>query len=161
MLLSTGQTVPPRRARLVALLAVASLAAWAGCGSSSSPTTPFAFTPSMLAGTWTYADQQTDTISVTIAVTDTVLSGSGWVTSAQLRALSGGVVTEVPITITGWVSPGQRKLHLDATSPSVPLLAAQLDATVTDATHLAATWTVTVNGAVFWSQTTITTISKS
>ncbi len=147
MLLSTGQTVPPRRARLVALLAVASLAAWAGCGSSSSPTTPFAFTPSMLAGTWTYADQQTDTISVTIAVTDTVLSGSGWVTSAQLRALSGGVVTEVPITITGWVSPGQRKLHLDAT--------------VTDATHLAATWTVTVNGAVFWSQTTITTISKS
>ena len=159
MLLTAGQTVPPRRARLVALLAAASLAAWAGCSSSS--TAPFNFVPSMLAGTWNYADQQGDTISVTIAVTDTVLSGSGWATNAQLRALSGGAVTEVPITITGWVSPSQRKLHLDGTSPSVPLLAAHLDATVEDATHIAATWSITLNGSPLWTQTTVTTISKS
>ncbi len=159
MLFTAGQTVLPGRARLVALVAVASLAAWAGCSSGS--TAPFNFAPTMLAGTWKYADQQGDTIVVAITVTDTVLSGSGWATNAQLRALSGGTVTEVPITVTGWVSPGQRKVHLDGTSPSVPLLAAQLDATVTDATDMAATWTITLNGGVIWSQTTVTTIPKS
>ncbi len=159
MIATAGRTVLPRRARLVAVLAAASLAAWGGCSSSS--TSPFTFTAAMLAGTWSYADAQGDTISVTIAVTDTVLSGSGWATNAQLRALSGGMVTEVPLTISGWVSPGQEKLHLDATSPSVPLLALLLDATVLDATHISATWTITVNGASYWTQTTVTTIAKS
>ncbi len=156
---TAGRIVLPGRARLGAVLAAAALTAWGGCSSSS--TAPFNFSASMLAGTWQSADAQGDTISVTITVTDTVLSGSGWATNAQLRALSGGMVTEVPLTISGWVSPSREKLHLDATSPSVPLLAAQLDATVIDATHIAATWTITVNGAAFWTQTTVTTIAKT
>ncbi len=158
-MLAAGPTVLRGRGRRFALVAAASLAAWGGCSSSS--TAPFTFSPSMLAGTWKYDDPQGDTISVAITVADTVLSGSGWATNAQLRALSAGTVTEVPITVSGWVSPSQKKLHLDGTSPSVPLLAAQLDATVTDATHLAATWTITLNGAAIWTQSTVTTIPKS
>ncbi len=156
---AAGAAVLQPRTPLFALLAAASLAAWGGCSSSS--TAPFNLTPAMLAGTWTYADAQGDTISVTLSVADTVLSGSGWATNAQLRALSGGAVTEVPLTISGWVSPSQKKLHLDGTSPSVPLLAAHLDATAVDETQIAATWTITVNGATFWTQTTVTTITKS
>ncbi len=159
MAAAAGPTVLQGRARLLALLAAACLAAWEGCSSSS--TAPFTFTASMLAGTWRYADAQGDTISVTVAVTDTVLSGSGWATNTQLRSLSGGAVTEVPLTISGWVSPSQKRLHLDGTSPSFPLLAAHLDATVVDATHIAATWSITLNGAPLWTQTTVTTISKS
>ncbi len=140
------------------LLLGVSVASWPGCKSSSSP---FTLSPAMLVGTWRYADAQGDTIVVTLSAADTVLSGSGWATNAQLRALSGGMIGEVPLTVTGWVSPSQREVHLNGSSASVPLLAAQLDATVQDATHMLATWTITVNGAAFWTQTTAVTIPKS
>lgn len=134
------------------------------CGASGNDLTGtqrFALVPSMLAGTWTYVGNPGDTISLTPSVSDTVVTGTGFATNVQLRALSNGLVTRVPLVVTGWVSPSRKRLHLDGTSPSIPLLAAQLDATATDAPHIAATWTITVNGGTMWSQTTTVTIGTS
>ncbi len=148
---------PGRRSAFALLLAV-SAGVWGGCNSSSEP---FTLAPAMLVGTWRYADAQGDTMAVTMSATDTVLAGSGWATNAQLRSMSGGMITEVPLTVSGWCSPSQRTVHLVGTSPSVPLLGAQLDATVQDVSHMLATWTITVNGAAYWTQTTAVTIPKS
>jgi hypothetical protein len=146
---------------LVAVLALA--AALAGCGGDRATANELPpLDVALLAGDWLYGDAQGDSLFMTLAVTDTTLSGTGWITNAALRAQFGEIAARVPINVTGWASPtrwrAQASLALDPSTTVGGLFgdrfAGTIDATVSSADRMLATFVVTLDDDEIYAERT-------
>ena len=150
-----------RRLPVALAILLPALALLPACGGSGDgPTHLPPLDVAQLAGDWLFANVAGDTVSLTIAVDDTTITGSGFVTNTALRDLVLGGNPRVPIVVTGWASPTRYLLHSDLAiapesstwAPFASIFTGQLDAHITDPTRMTATLEILVNGSVYWSE---------
>lgn len=151
------------RTSAVFLLVIAFLLPLAAC--SSDRATANELPPldvSLLAGDWLYGDAQGDSLFMTLAVSDTTLTGTGWITNGAMRAQFGEIASRVPLRITGWASPtrwrARANLSLDPGSTVGGLFgdrfAGTVDATVSSADRMLATFSVSLDGDEVYAERT-------
>lgn len=140
------------RRRLAVSLAIAITAVLAACGGDKS--TGPSQVPASVAGNWLLVSG-TDSLSADLAQTDTVVTGTGFVESSQLALVTGGA-THVPLDYAGWYTT-KGKLHLDATSPSLPQMAGTVDAQALSANKVQGTLTVKYAGVTIFTRDTVLT----
>ena len=148
------------RSPIARSLLLAVVAALPACGGERATAGIPPLDVAQLAGDWRYATAAGDTLVATITVSDTTLSGVGYLVNAGISASTGNLVTRIPIVMTGWASPSRYRLHGDiALQPGTTLanlyggiFDGTVDGRILDLNHLLATIVVRMNDAVIWER---------